>query len=741
MTQTLTFRTNNLLDALQRVETLVKQAGNYQLSEQLEQAKQTYTAMLQFFLRGMNDPQADRLRSELLVKAYEIGDRANRLIRLQSEKKDHYAVVCSTLQRLSAQDFHEKLAQLGRDIDHYRHSEDERESIAAYQLDKLGEQHEQLRGQLFEQTWTSDLWTAAESEEMRAIMADNDVETNDKALLVSAVYLSVLETFDRRKLLFLFDQTDDDPHIAQRAVVSVAILLRHYDARLSAFPDIAARMSLASEDQHFCDSLYRALLRLQYSKLTDTVTAKMRNDIIPSILESGKFRKTKFGIKEIDDFMTQNGENPEWHHTDADDKAAAKINEMTELQMEGADVYMSTFAQMKYNDFFRKISNWFAPFDPQSPVVRQLTAQMSDETGRILATLARISPFCDSDKYSFILMLQRIGAMGQSALSDNITSGLSNEELTEMLSRPDGDVSSEADICRFYVFDLYRFHKLYSFSAQITNPFDANLPAFSPLLTKAFAPLLSSENTDNLKNAAEFFMRKGFYQEATDLIAQLQPQEREEDASLWQQWGFCQQKMGQLEQAFETFTTAYRLNPNSPWTLRHLASTAFALQHYDEAEAFYDILLADDGDNLKFIARKTECLIQSERYDEAVKLLYKTTFLDEQAVKPRLVLANCLMLTKQNEKAIELCRQVLSEEPDNADAQFQLAAALLADGQNEQAYPFFRQAYLTAQEKGAEEVKLLRKKFIALAKTLKKVGVSVTATEQMFDAIRLDAKP
>ena len=39
-----------------------------------------------------------------------------------------------------------------------------------------------------------------------------------------------------------------------------------------------------------------------------------------------------------------------------------KLQEFTDLQMEGSDVLMGTFSMLKHFDFFRDEENWFLPF-------------------------------------------------------------------------------------------------------------------------------------------------------------------------------------------------------------------------------------------------------------------------------------------------------------------------------------------------------------------------------------------
>ena len=53
---------------------------------------------------------------------------------------------------------------------------------------------------------------------------------------------------------------------------------------------------------------------------------------------------------------------------------------MNELQLEGADVYMSTFAALKSYPFFREVQNWFYPFSKQqSDVIKQLKQEGNEK--------------------------------------------------------------------------------------------------------------------------------------------------------------------------------------------------------------------------------------------------------------------------------------------------------------------------------------------------------------------------
>jgi len=45
------------------------------------------------------------------------------------------------------------------------------------------------------------------------------------------------------------------------------------------------------------------------------------------------------------------------------------MEELTKLQLEGADVYMSPLQTLSIFDFFKDFQNWFMPFYPDHEVV------------------------------------------------------------------------------------------------------------------------------------------------------------------------------------------------------------------------------------------------------------------------------------------------------------------------------------------------------------------------------------
>ena len=728
----------NLIELFRKLQTSVDALGDYEMQSQLAQMRNTYSAMLRYMVQGMDDPNASRIYTDLVSQVHVLLDRAERVERLKTQAGDRYVTSHKTLRgEMTLSDIVSHLRNHDEALILLQEEPNERENIQQHDIEQHQHSREEMLLMLFSYIWTSDVWSKSEQETALSMLTDDAIFIEDKCVLISATMLALMEMFDERKLMLLFDAyLLPELELSQRALVGMVIVLRQHDKRIQQQPEVQSRFTLFCDDPNFVRDIFRVFMQLQYSRLTDTVSEKMRSDIIPTILQSTKFKQTKFGIEEIDDYMTQNGENPEWFKKNekVDNRAQEKIQEMGELLMEGADVYMSTFSQMKNNVFFQQTAHWFYPFSADLPAVADILGRLGGETSSVFGAMLHYAPFCDSDKFSFTFMLGMIGVQGQEGLSKSLTGTLSHEELSEMLETKKTKKRG-SDISRQYIFDLYRFFTLYPFHQQFLNPFDKELPSFTPLAHKVFEPLLS--NSDEVLSLAEFLMRKEVYHDAIALFEQLQPQKIEEDVDLWQKIGFCEQKQGQLEKAFECYKTAYDLNPNSLWTLKHLAFVSFQGEWYAEAEVYYDLLLDDDPDNLRYMRRKAGCLMKQNLFDEAIPLLYKALYLDEDSVEDQNNLAWCQLQEGLFDKARELYGKVLSTHVDQPSAHFNMACTYLAEGNIQQAYPLYREAYLMQSVSDGGDAQFVRDFNKAFDELQPVSNLENERGQALLDAVRL----
>ena len=79
---------------------------------------------------------------------------------------------------------------------------------------------------------------------------------------------------------------------------------------------------------------------------------------------------------------------------------------MMDMQKKGSDIYFGGFSQMKRFPFFYDISNWFTPFFFEHPDIIHFVKRAKGN--KFLEKMMRVGPFCDSDKYSFVIAFQQV---------------------------------------------------------------------------------------------------------------------------------------------------------------------------------------------------------------------------------------------------------------------------------------------------------------------------------------------
>ena len=730
------FKSRNLQEIFTKLEQLLSKQDSYELNDTLQQIRSTYTMMLSYMVKGVDDPNAGQIYMDLVRQCYKTGFRSIRMHHIQSLASDKYVQAYkSIVNGPSLQALLRNLELSCSRLASVKSAPNDRERIQTHDLVESSQVHQSNMTNLFNQVWTSDNWQSEDYETAQELLHSSVLSSYEKSFFVSAVLLSLLETFDEHKLMCLFDGYETgDGEYRMRCAVGIVLALRMYDNCLDLFPKICSRLSLLYDDPHFVDDLYVILMQLQYSKLTDKISDKMQNDIIPTLLKSGKFHRTDYGIEEIDSYLTQNGENPEWHKGAHDDVAQEKIQEMAELQMEGADVQMSTFIHMKNGPFFQQTCNWLLPFSPDHPDIIEIINRLGKENHitKTFMSLLETAPFCNSDRYSFSFMIDRIGSVGQQMVDKNLSSQMSDSEMKEQLKEMKGTTPKSSEHSRYFIYDLYRFFIGYPFHHQFPNPFGKDEPAFTPLSCSMMKPLL--DDHEHLLSLGEFFMRKELYTGALQLFYALHPQEREDHDSIWQKIGFCQQQSGDYEGALRSYTTAYSLNPNSRWTLKHLASVSYHEQNYSDAEVYYDMLLSEDEENLSYLKHKADCQIQDNRYADAIPVLYKLNYLDEHSTEVKEDLAYSLLMTSKKEKAKEIYEQLLSDNPESPQYNLNLANIYYLDGDMETAYTLYSTAY-SEMEGQDDRKKKFKRMFVDAAKRLKPFGIDIHKFQMMYDAV------
>ena len=608
---------------------------NWELSEALEQVSDTYTAMLKFHMQGAHDPKSTLMQKNLWSRVQSIQQRIWRLRRLKDYPIGKYSTALREVRDIDISSLATRLELVGKD---------------------QGAQ-EQFIVQLFKWTLSSDQWKNGEYEICMQILTSDNISGKAKAVMVAAVNLSNLEYFDEHKMMFLLDAyLLDDKEISQRALVGIVLSLRKDAELIGYFPDIEGRLDILCDDDTFVLDSYTVLVQLQMSSLTNQVSNKIRDDIMPSIVKGSAKLKKQMGMLEINDKLTENGENPEWLkvNEENDSKAEEKIREMTDMQLNGEDVYMATFAMLKGFRFFNEMAHWFYPFTIDDPELSEFKAIMESDNGRFMRALLNNSPFCNSDKYSLCFLTGTLGNGGFEAIANQMEaqmSDLDEEEKSAMLDENTNRQHKTSYYSRLYIFDLYRFYNLYGFRTEFYNPFaDAQKKLFSPLEISPLRKLTT--HAAMLLDHADFLMRKEYYREALAEF-DIYGQNAEHSVELFQKIGFCHQKLQEWEKAKQNYITADSIKPNSKWTLSHLGKVCILAGDYESALSCYRLLCEMDEENTHYLLRYAEMQKRNDLLSDAIDTLYKANYVSPDSPRIRRQLALYLLENKQTDKAID----------------------------------------------------------------------------------------
>lgn len=710
-----------LKEAQIQLEAFLWKCKDWTLHSRLEQAKVSYQYMLQYMRQGINDPERQKLYRQLLAETWELAEQT-RISLLDESSTRYYHALHKNKKNMAASygmsSWLKVLESFPDDMAVCQLMPDNKQS-----LDGALQRHEETAQYLFLTTWGNSSWSAEEEVEAKMYLNSELLPANDLCLLTGAILLSLMECFDPRKFSWLLDAvTHADTQVNQRALVVIAIVLHIHSNRLWLYPELETRLSLLNEDGSFGKQLNRIYIQLLRSQETEKIDKKMREEIIPEMMRNVNImRNMKFGFEENPE---ENDLNPDWEKAFESSGLGDKIREMNELQLEGADVYMSTFAQLKTYPFFKEPYNWFYPFDMHhSSIIKEFGFKPTGDNA-ILSLILQSGFFCNSDKYSLCFTMAHIPQSQRTMMLSQMTSQDLDALMDESKSSALRQYAERPDvISNQYVHDLYRFFKLSQRRHEFRDIFKEEIalhriPALKDILCKP----------ELLITIADFHFRKEHPAEALELYKELIALNHA-NADIFQKAGYCLQKEKRYKEAIDAYLKADVLKPDHVWTIRHLATCyrqirdfASALEYYKKVEA-----IQPESHNVLFYAGS--CLAELERYEEALQYFFKLDFIESNCIKAWRAIGWCSFVNGKYEQAMKYYEKILTSKPLAADY---LNAGHVAwrTGKIEKAAELYSKAAL---EYGGQEI--FREMFGKDKETLVRQGISEKDIPLMMDLV------
>ena len=614
--------------------------------------KNDYHLMLQYWEQGFEDVQREQLFGSLLSRLYML--TAN----LHLSKRIHESAFWLSV--------YQRPRQTGKDwsMGNVRHQlenftsetallELEQPHLREQKAKTLYETHLQLMQDLFGYILTSRQWTDGVTSAFENILLSPTVDVIDQQLIVSAIMLSAMQTFDANKFQLLLNvyRNAAAEAVRQRALVGWALALDENKQRL--YPEVAQMVDEVLADEHCCQELTELQMQIVYCMNAAEDQRTIRNEIMPEILSGSNMQVKNGTLIEIDEESLEDILHPESAERNME-KMEQSMHRMADMQKQGADIYFGGFSQMKRFSFFADLSNWFVPFYPQHPSVSHIWN--SNKAARFLRTITEAGAFCDSDKYSFVLGFDYVvGHLPANMLKMVEDGEASPMPVGGMFSRE--EQNQPAFIRRLYLQNLYRFFKLYGNRSEFCDPF--TMPTAIFLGKETFS---HGQMQQHLMEVSTFLYKRKWYHEAGNVMGNIKEEGRTFSYYILQ--GALQQQAynEHLQSPLESFAEALKLQPDSERALTGFARTSFNAEHYETALEAYEKLLTIKPDSKAYQLYAAICYSNLERNEEAERLLFKLNYLypDDHSVNS--VLAWVLTLNGKYGQAEQLFQSLLSAE-------------------------------------------------------------------------------
>lgn len=700
---------HRLHDAFALIRGLSERQMSWELTDEINRLESVYRYMVSYALDGADDPQRDAVYDDIVSSLAVVFDRLVRLAATPSNPTMYYSLLRD-----------KKRETLGLIARRYLDSLASTDNFAKAMgnVDRTDVMKtEVLVRDMFGIIWTTFPLTDSNASVLEELLSSATVPYHAKRSVVAALSMSLISFFDDNvfKTLASVYAKADDPRLEMPALTGLCLgLYLNRNRRMSRkVTDIVASLR---ELPQWTSDLRTVFLELIRTRDTERITRKLRDEVVPGMMKM-KPKIQKGFLTDID--LNDIEANPEWESLLNETGLADQLKELNELQQEGGDVMMGTFAHLKSFPFFYDMANWFLPFYPEHTALAR-----SVEDYDALTELLDIAPvFCESDKYSFMFALctappaQR-KMMAQQLETQNIQQA--DLEQASLMLNPD----RRRSVANRYIQDLYRFFNLFRRKDDFYNPFADEINLSAVDLLKG-----DLKQGDTLSLVAEFYFAHGYYAEALNVF-KIIDENNLPQAQLYQKMGYCEQKLGNLNEALRYYEQAEMLDSNSRWTLRRLAGVLRALGQPKRALQYYKRLDELEPEKFATLLALGESSLAIGKYDAALDYLYKAQWLKPESNRTLRPLAWTLTMLGKHDKARELYDRILADNP-TADDYMNLGHLYLLCGDTRQAVNEYKTAVLAS----ADGIAWFRDAYKADFDELAKAGISPSTLDLVSDAV------
>jgi tetratricopeptide (TPR) repeat protein len=677
-------RVKQSLDILQD---MIPMSSLGDLRDEYNNIEMTYRNMLSYTIEGINDPERTKVYLKLIQSILGLADRLRQDILSHYSGWNTYWVMQQTLkeQKLTGKTLVETVDDLmfKSELDEWLKLANE---INPDPESEISLKHKQLIRKIFNHLWLTDYYGDAENSLIKIIMSSGKFRWFESSLFVSAITLSSFRTFQPEKLLSLigFYKVGQE-QVMERALSGLILNLHYYNDRILLYPEITSRITGMSKENSFREHCRIIVLQTIRSRETENLSKKLHDEILPKVAKLKPRIEEKLDLDNILPKDKYEDKNPDWSEMFSDSEEIFKtMEELTKLQMEGADVYMSAFANLKHFDFFKDFQNWFVPFYPDHEVVNEIFHDeiLGPGTNELAEALYKTPFICNSDKYSLLLNLKYLPSSQKTMMLK-----VFRMELEGLQQLEDGE--TEADPYRNfrtnvtqYLQDIYRFFKLSPYRKEFEDLFLGKLDIYN---SEFFRMTCNSSEAE--AGLADYFFSKNYYSDALGLFLR-QIKEKPDESQLYEKIAFCLQQEENYEEALRYYQRA-ELIERKIWTLKKLGLCFRRLGKKEEALDYYLQAGTMDPEDMHTAIMTGHCYLDLRNYETALNYYFRVEYTDPGNLKILRPIAFCYFALGRFEDS-EKYYERLSSGKLNAHDYINKGHLALCQGRKREAVDFYR---------------------------------------------------
>ncbi|MDR0825092.1 MAG: hypothetical protein LBN74_08360 [Prevotella sp.] len=673
-----------LKDAFESLMKLSVHLQDWKISETLSELETNYKYMLHYLFEGVEDPERENMYRNLLRSLYELtDDSTDELLNIESSNIFYEKYRTNALRMASLADYQIRLKDITGSLslaDLIEEAEEKRRR----KLD-LSVKRERIGSDMFIAVYVAARASEKDIEDYLSFINNMDLPAREKCLFISALSMSLFHRFDAKKVqVLMYAAVSDNMQLRARAIVGLAIVMQMYDTRWPLYSELQNRLDIMSENPDFRKAILRVIIQLIRSRETEQISKKIREEILPEMMKINNLAGRKLNMEDLMGESDFSEKNPEWQKELEESGLGKKLQEYSNLQMEGADVFHSTFSGLKSFPFFSEMSNWFLPFDPS---YSEFISFFPEDAGNNLLKTAILDSghICNSDKYSFCLSLLQISPAQREMMLGRM--GAESEEIKQLQKETQAlnPTIDDEVISNQYIQDLYRFFKLIPYRNSFFDIFSLRLNFYDK---KSIAPLIS--DIDSMKKIALYCFDKNNFNEALDVFNRLiHIDDQSED--IWQKIGYCKQMLNDQTGALDAYLQADLLKPDNSWIIKRIAQLYRALKKTELSLVYYTKAAKLNPDNVNTELNIGHCYLELGDYEQALNIYFKVELLESKGTKAQRPIAWTAFLLKKYDLSRKYYKQILNGKPTIHDY-LNAGHTELCVGNKGEAISYYRQA-------------------------------------------------